>query len=160
MTLCHHRHRHRRPANNEQIVSLPSGRSFPIGALGNFRSLPHVRYSHCTAQARVEASTSAIFPFGRWKVFKAIIRAMGDLQARLARTDPAVLPLMVHDEMVTVPLRTKTPPPCKHKCKTCENPIGENFMSSGTYMSILNLTKASAADVQARVEASTSGRRV
>ena len=131
MTLCHHRHRHRRPANNEQIVSLPSGRSFPIGALGNFRSLPHVRYSHCTAQARVEASTSAIFPFGRWKVFKAIIRAMGDLQARLARTDPAVLPLMVHDEMVTVPLRTKTPPPCKHKCKTCENPIGrwENVRS-------------------------------
>jgi hypothetical protein len=103
---------------------------------------------------------SANFPSGRWKGFKAIIRAMGDLQARLARTHPAVLPLMVDDEMVTVPLRTKTPPPCKHKCKTCENPIGENFMSSGTYMSILNLTKASAADVQARVEASTSGRRV
>ena len=31
---------------------------------------------------------------------------------------------MVHDEKVTVPLLMETPPPCKHKRKTCENPIG------------------------------------
>jgi hypothetical protein len=63
---------------------------------------------------------------------------MGDLQARLARThSTAVLPLMVDDEMVTVPLWTKTPPPCKHKCKTYENPIGamESFQGlCGTYI--------------------------
>jgi hypothetical protein len=52
------------------------------------------------------------------------LRAMGDLQARLARTHPAALLLIVDDEMVTVPLWTKTPPPCKHKCKTCEKSIG------------------------------------
>ena len=48
--------------------------------------------------------------------------AMGSLQAWLART--AVLPLMVHDEKLTVPPETATPPPCKHKRETCENPIG------------------------------------
>jgi hypothetical protein len=31
---------------------------------------------------------------------------------------------MVHDDKVTVPLPINTPPPCKHKRKTCENPIG------------------------------------
>ena len=31
---------------------------------------------------------------------------------------------MVHDEKLTVPLPMNTPPPCKHKRKTCENPIG------------------------------------
>ena len=33
---------------------------------------------------------------------------------------------MVHDEkLTTVPLPSMcTPPPCKHKRKTCENPIG------------------------------------
>ena len=32
---------------------------------------------------------------------------------------------MVHEEKLTVPLLAMyTPPPCKHKRKTCENPIG------------------------------------
>jgi hypothetical protein len=31
---------------------------------------------------------------------------------------------MVHDDKVTVPLLMITPPPCKHKRYTCENPIG------------------------------------
>ena len=31
---------------------------------------------------------------------------------------------MLHDEKVTVPVAMYTPPPCKHKRKTCENPIG------------------------------------
>jgi len=31
---------------------------------------------------------------------------------------------MKEDVIVTVPEETKTPPPCKHKCNTCENPIG------------------------------------
>ena len=146
-----------------------SVRHFPIGAMGTFEvsgadgTHPILIDQGSTHHPRRESMwvCQQGIPLGRWKIFKAIIRAMGDLQAiRLARTHAAVLPLMVDDEMVTVLLWTKTPPPCKHKCKTCENPIGENFMSSGTYMSILNLTKASAADVQARVEASTSGRRV
>ena len=35
-----------------------------------------------------------------------------------------MLPVMVHDEKLTVPLLMDTPPPCKHKRRTCENPIG------------------------------------
>ena len=31
---------------------------------------------------------------------------------------------MMHDEKLTVPLLIYTPPPCKHKRKTCEIPIG------------------------------------
>ena len=32
---------------------------------------------------------------------------------------------MVHNEKLTVPPKTATPPPCKHKrAQTCENPIG------------------------------------
>ena len=31
---------------------------------------------------------------------------------------------MVHDEKLTVPLLMDTPPPCKHKRNTCQNPIG------------------------------------
>ena len=49
---------------------------------------------------------------------------------------------MVHDEKVTVPLLMYTPPPCKHKRKTCEIPIGAmgNFEGlRGTY--ILQLTE-------------------
>ena len=66
--------------------------------------------------------------------------------------------MIVHDEKVTVPLLTKTPPPCKHKGKTCENPIG----AMGTYLEglcgtyILLLTEASAAVVRAGVNASMS----
>ena len=65
---------------------------------------------------------------------------------------------MVHDEKLTEPLETQTPPPCKHKCKTCENPIG----AMGTYLEglcgtyILLLTEASAAVVRAGVNASVS----
>ena len=45
---------------------------------------------------------------------------------------------MVHDEKVTVPVAMYTPPPCKHKRKTCENPIGamgtfEVSGADGTY---------------------------
>ena len=65
---------------------------------------------------------------------------------------------MVHDKKVTVPLQMKTPPPCKHKRKTCENPIGamweKCFSLCGTHN--LKLTKASAAVLQARIEASAS----
>ena len=39
---------------------------------------------------------------------------------------------MVHDEKVTVPLLTKTPP-CKHTHKICENPIGAMGTSARTY---------------------------
>ena len=38
---------------------------------------------------------------------------------------------MVHDEKLTVPLLMYTPPPCKHKRKTCENPIGAMGNSEG-----------------------------
>ena len=34
------------------------------------------------------------------------------------------MPVMVHDEKLTVPLLMYTPPPCKHTRKTCENSIG------------------------------------
>ena len=62
---------------------------------------------------------------------------------------------MVHDEKVTVPLLTKTPPPCKHTRKICENPIGAMGTFEGlcgTY--ILKLTEASVAVAQARIKAS------
>ena len=62
---------------------------------------------------------------------------------------------MVHDEKLTVPLRLNTPPPCKHKRKTCENPIGAMGTFEGlcgTY--ILKLTEASVAVAQARIKAS------
>ena len=70
---------------------------------------------------------------------------------------PAVLPVMVHDEKVTMPLSMSTPPPCKHKRKTCENPIGAMGTFEGlcgTY--ILLLTEASAEVVRAGVNASVS----
>ena len=82
-SLCLPLHRHRRPANNEQIVSLPSGRSFPIGAMGNFRSLWHVHSVVDQSMGRSCASVS------RGKhVSKFPIGAMGSLQAWLARTYP------------------------------------------------------------------------
>ena len=45
---------------------------------------------------------------------------------------------MVHDEKLTVPLLMDTPPPCKHKRNTCQNPIGamgsfEVSGADGTY---------------------------
>ena len=62
---------------------------------------------------------------------------------------------MVHDEKVTMPPPMYTPPPCKHKRKTCENPIGAMGTFEGlcgTY--ILKLTEASVAVAQARIKAS------
>ena len=56
---------------------------------------------------------------------------------------------MVHDEKVTVPLSMYTPPPCKHKHKTYENPIGamgtfELSGADGTYsiLVLLDLEEA------------------
>ena len=64
---------------------------------------------------------------------------------------------MVHNEKLTVPLLISTPPPCKHKRKTCENPIG----AMGTFEGLcgtynLKLTEASVAVAQTRIKASAS----
>ena len=45
---------------------------------------------------------------------------------------------MVHDEKLTVPTLMHTPPPCKHKRKTCENPIE----ADGKIADVLALTHA------------------
>ena len=65
---------------------------------------------------------------------------------------------MVHDEKLTVPPSMYTPPPCKHKRKTCGNPIGAMGTLQGLFGTHrLLLTGASlAAVVQARVKASAS----
>ena len=72
-----------------------------------------------------KAGRTRLDPTGKWrnsilsaKLFP--IRAMGNLmfQAQMARTfSVAVLPLMAHDEKLTVPLLMYTPPPCKHKAQ-------------------------------------------
>ena len=150
-SLCLRRQQHHRPANNEQNVrvshegkreSRQARQQFSHRGDGKIsRSLWHVPPvvdRSCASVSRGKHVSN--FPIG----------AMGDLQARLARTHSAVLPLMVDDEMVTVPLWTKTPPPCKHKCKTYENPIG----AMGTFEGLcvthpLGLIRALAAVVQA-----------
>ena len=62
--------------------------------MGNFRSLPHVRHRYSTAQARVEASASAMFPSGDGKFYHE-------------RTHPAAVLLVIEEDViVTVPEET------------------------------------------------------
>ncbi len=61
-----------------------------------------------------------------------------------------MFPLIVLDEMATVPELTKTPPPCIQKHETCEissQAMGKFQVSAGTHP--LKLTEASVAVAQA-----------
>jgi hypothetical protein len=71
-SLCHPRHRHHRPANNEQNVSLPSGHWDSLGKVSATRT-PQ-RPVHC-AKASQGKHMSAIFPLGRWEVSRSLQHA-------------------------------------------------------------------------------------